>query len=799
MIGITSYGGYVPRLRMDRTTIYQSMGWYIPATVMVAQGERSFCNWDEDSVTMAVAACRDCLSGLDKGAVDGLYLCSTTLPFADRQNAGIVKGALNLADDIVAQDFTSSLKSGTSALATALEVVRAGNQKNIMVAASDHRISKAASFYEMWFGDGAAALQVGDQDVIAEYLGGHSVSVDFVDHYRGTQNRFDYTWEERWVRDMGFSKIIPQAVEGLFAKLGISIDDVDRLIFPCFFKAEHRKIAGKLGAAPDKVADNMHEVCGDCGSAHPFIMFVRALEQAEPGERLLMAGFGQGCDALYFRTTEKIRDLPARVGISGCLDNKKTDPNYMRFLKFRDLIETETGIRAEAPTQTAVSVLWRKRKMLAGLVGGRCTRCGTPQFPRMNICVNPECRAHGAQDDYEFADRPAAVKTFTGDFLAVSMDPPSLYGMIQFEGGGRMLADFTDCELDDVYVGQPVRMSFRIRYTDDERGFSGYFWKAVPQAGEKPAAAAGPEIRLDGRVAIVTGAGGGLGRAYALELARRGAKVLVNDLGGARDGSGDSKAPADEVVEEIEAEGGEAKACYDSVSTPEGGRAIVAKAVDAFGRVDILVNNAGILRDKTLAKMEHQDWKAVLDVHLRGAFHVTQPALQQMREGGWGRIVMTTSAAGLYGNFGQTNYSAAKLGLVGFMNTVKLEGEKYNILCNTVAPIALTRLTEDLLPPDLAEKLKPEFVVPLVVYLCSEQCQETGQVFNAGAGYFNRVSIVASPGLVVGQGETPPSVEDIHREFEAIGDMAGAQEFRDATISLSPMVAAFQPQDDAIR
>ncbi len=208
-------------------------------------------------------------------------------------------------------------------------------------------------------------------------------------------------------------------------------------------------------------------------------------------------------------------------------------------------------------------------------------------------------------------------------------------------------------------------------------------------------------------MAIVTGAGAGLGRLYALELAKRGAKVVVNDLGGARDGSGQgATGPADKVVEEIKALGGEAVASYDSVATPEGGEAIVNKAVEVFGRVDILINNAGILRDKTLAKMEPAEWDAVLSVHLDGAYNVTRPAFLKMRETGYGRIIVTTSAAGLHGNFGQTNYSSAKMALVGMMNTLKLEGEKHNIKVNAIAPIATTRLTDDILPPDLQEKLQ---------------------------------------------------------------------------------------------
>ena len=339
--------------------------------------------------------------------------------------------------------------------------------------------------------------------------------------------------------------------------------------------------------------------------------------------------------------------------------------------------------------------------------------------------------------------------------------------MIQFDDGGRFMADFTDCELAEVWVGQPVRLSFRKRYTDKERGFSGYFWKAVPLPVKRPVEeekAAG--IRFDGRVAVVTGAGAGLGRAYALELAARGAKVVVNDLGGARDGSGAGSAgPADRVVEEIRAAGGEAVANYDSVSSPEGGEALVRQAVEAFGRVDIVINNAGILRDKSLLKMTPEEWEEVLAVHLNGAYDVTRPAFRQMREQRYGRIILTTSAAGLFGNFGQANYSAAKMALLGMMNTLKLEGEKYDIKVNTVAPVAATRLTEDILPPDLFERLKPEFVAPLVLYLSSEQCRETGQVFNAGLGYFNRAAVVTGPGILIGDGRSVPTPEDIEQKL----------------------------------
>jgi 3-hydroxy-3-methylglutaryl CoA synthase/NAD(P)-dependent dehydrogenase (short-subunit alcohol dehydrogenase family)/putative sterol carrier protein len=795
MTGIVSYGGYIPRLRLNRMSIYQAMGWFAPAIVMVAQGERSFCNWDEDPITMAVSAAGDALSGMDKDAVDAVFLCSTTLPFQDRLNAGILKTALNLKDNMTAQDVTSCLRAGTTGLITALSTVGRNDVKQALVVASDKRETKAAYFYEMWFGDGAASLLVGDDDVIAEFKGSYSVSHDFVDHYRGNRNQYDYMWEERWVRDAGYSTIIPEAVSGLFDKLSISMDDVDKLVFPCFFKAEHRKIAAKLGASPDKVVDNMHEECGETGAAHPLVMFVRTLEESSPGDRILLAGFGQGCDALLFEVTEKILDLPKRTGITGSLENKLTTENYMKFLKFRDLIETEMGIRAECPTQTAMTVIWRNRKMLLGMVGGKCKECGTAQYPKSDVCVNPDCRARYSQEDHEFAERPASVKSFTGDLLAVSVDPPAIYGMVQFEGGGRYMADFTDCELSEVRVGQPVKLVFRKRYTDTERGFTGYFWKAIPIAEEISAETEKEAIRFDGKVAVVTGAGAGLGRVYALDLAERGAKVVVNDLGGARDGSGDGSAtPADKVVDEIKAAGGEAVASYDSVATSEGGEAIIKKALDAFGRVDIVINNAGILRDRTLAKMEPAEWSVVRSVHLDGSYNVTRPAFRVMREQGYGRIVMTTSAAGLFGNFGQCNYGAAKMGAVGLMNTLKLEGDKYDIKVNCIAPVAATRLTDDILPPDLKEKLLPEFVAPMVLYLSSDRCDENGMIFNAGMGCFNRAAILTGPGTVIGTGEAAPTPEEIHRHWEEIEDMSGAAEFYNATAALGDMLNAFSPE-----
>ena len=277
-------------------------------------------------------------------------------------------------------------------------------------------------------------------------------------------------------------------------------------------------------------------------------------------------------------------------------------------------------------------------------------------------------------------------------------------------------------------------------------------------------------ITFDGRVAVVTGAGGGLGREYALELGRRGARVVVNDLGGAVDGTGASTAAADVVVDEIRGNGGEAVPNYDSVSTREGGAAIVQCALDTFGTLDIVINNAGILRDHSFANMTFDEVDAVIDVHLRGAFHVSQPAFVVMKEKGYGRFVHTTSASGLFGNFGQANYGAAKAGIMGLSNVLAIEGMKYNVRSNAVAPIARTRMTEDVLGP-FADMVDPKQVMPMVVYLCSEANEYTHEIFTAGGGRYGRIFVGTNRGWFAGQ-RAVPEVEQLAEHIEEVRDIS---------------------------
>ena len=425
------------------------------------------------------------------------------------------------------------------------------------------------------------------------------------------------------------------------------------------------------------------------------------------------------------------------------------------------------------------------------------------------------------QPDFEIEETPSLdqplLYRLSGDVFALHVDQefakmagfekPIMHGLCTYGYSCRSLINsLTPGEPEKVrrlkcrfsrplYPGDPIKI--QIWKTDDNHAV----WKTVNAKTGEDIITNGlfefgvipkKEIRFDGQVAVITGAGGGLGRVYALELAKRGAKVVVNDLGGARDGSGGGSAtPAQKVVEEINAFGGEAVANYDNVATPEGGENIIKTAVDTFGKVDILINNAGILRDKSFVKMTSENWQAVLDVHLNGAYHVSRPAFKIMRENGFGRIVMTTSAAGLYGNFGQTNYSSAKMGLVGLMNTLKLEGKKYDIKVNTVAPIAASRLTEDIMPPELFEKMKPEFVSPLVLLLCSKECQENGNIYNAGMGFFNRVAVVTGPGTTVGDEENPPDIETVADNLDAISSLKNGKVYFELNEQVGDAMNAF--------
>jgi uncharacterized OB-fold protein len=346
--------------------------------------------------------------------------------------------------------------------------------------AADHRQTKPGSAQELQVGDGAAALRLGRQNVIARLLSGHSLARDMVDHYRSANAEFDYNLEERWIRDMGYDIIVPEAVGKALEKAGIHADAIDHFVMPAIQKGVSAREARRSGIRPEAVRDTLADNVGETGTAHAILMLVHALEDAEPGQKIMVVGFGQGADVLIFETTEALKSLAPRSGVAEQIARGIEDENYMRFLSFKGLVDYEWGIRAERDNRTAQSTFFRKRDAITSFMGGRCEKCGTVQFPKTRVCVNPNCQAEETQEDHPFADMAASIKTFTEDNLAFSPNPPLQYGNVGFAEGGNVYMDLTDFEPGSISVGQSVKMAFRIKDFDDKRGFRRYFWKAAP-------------------------------------------------------------------------------------------------------------------------------------------------------------------------------------------------------------------------------------------------------------------------------------------------------------------------------
>lgn len=476
-IGITGFGSYVPRRRLRRELIADAHSWAIPGLKALGKGERSFCSHDEDVITMAVAAGRASIVGRTDVEVDSLTLASTTLPFADRQNATFVGEALGLSEDMHTADFCGSQRSGTSALMQGLQ--RSSGSSSLVIAA-ERRFSKPGSVQELTSGDGAASLLLGSDNILARLLGSHTVSRDLVDHYRSAGSRVDYTLEERWIRDEGYLKVIPDTVERLLAKTGIAATDINHFVLPVVAARTGQAVAKKCGIDVSSVADNLQGKCGDTGSAHALLMLVNTLHCAVAGERILLIGFGQGADAMLFEVTDAIARAGEFRSLQAELDKGSAENSYMRFLSYNGAIDMDWGIRAERDTRTALSAFYRNRQTFTGFIGGKCTVCETVQFPKTGICVNPDCNKPDTQVDEPFRDKIGSIKSFTEDWLGHSVSPPFMYGPVRFEGKASLMMEFADFDSGQLQVGDAVSMAFRIKDQDNARDFQRYFWKAVP-------------------------------------------------------------------------------------------------------------------------------------------------------------------------------------------------------------------------------------------------------------------------------------------------------------------------------
>jgi 3-hydroxy-3-methylglutaryl CoA synthase len=479
MPGLTAYGAYIPRTRLNRQAMVDANAWFDAGLRSLGKGQRSMCHWDEDAITMAVEAAQDCLAGSDRSTVACCYLASTTLPFLDRQNSVVVAEALSLPRQLRSMDIAGSQRAATSALVNLLEGAGDGAGQQLLIA-SEHRRSKAGSRQEMLWGDAAAAVCVGNGELLAEYLGSVSVANDFIDHYRGADAEFDYDWEERWVRDEGYLKDVPATVNALLERLQVGPGQVNHFILPSDQARTPASVARALGIADSAVVDNQIGVCGVAGAAQPLLLLAKVLEQAQAGELILLTGFGQGCDALLFRATGAGIERRPPLGVSGALASGRAEDNYQRFLAFNNLVERELGKRGETDKQTYLSGYNRRKDLLTGFVGGKCRECGAVQIPREKYCVNPSCQALDSQDPYCFANQRGKVKTWTADRLTFDWSPPAYFGMVEFDEGGRLMMDFTEVEAGSIDAGTPVTVHFRIRQIDSLRGFRKYFWKAIP-------------------------------------------------------------------------------------------------------------------------------------------------------------------------------------------------------------------------------------------------------------------------------------------------------------------------------
>lgn len=479
MVGIVAVGAYVPLLRLQRAAMAESTTWFNPGLAAHARGERALTNWDEDTLTMAVEAARDCLWGRDRSAVGKVILASTSLPFADRLNAGVVKEALNLPDALGALDVTGSQRAGTSALLAALE-----SGRPTLCIASERRLAKPASDAEFINGDAAAAFLVGDQAPVAKFLGSHSTTLDFVDHFRPTDRPHDYEWEGRWVRDEGYRKLISPAVSEALRGLDLEATGVDHFIAALPVAGLDTALATDLGIRPEAVCASLRDTLGFAGAAHPLVLLSQVLETAKPGALIVLVAFGQGCDVLVFRVTDATARSEA-LGVAGWLARRRPETNYLKHLAFSGAVSLDGGMRAEIDLRQSPSMLYRERKTILSFVGGRCRETGTVQYPKTAVSVARNARLVNTQDDYPMAELRAEIVSFTADRLAYSPDPPSCYGIVAFEGGGRVMADFSDVDPDALAVGQSMRMMFRIK-RQDGAGFKHYFWKAVPDYRPAP-------------------------------------------------------------------------------------------------------------------------------------------------------------------------------------------------------------------------------------------------------------------------------------------------------------------------
>lgn len=467
MVGITSYGAYIPLYRLSREAIAKAWG------TRALPGEKAICNYDEDTVTMAVAAGIDCLKGIDPKQVDGLFLATTTSPYREKQAATIIASALDLPREARTANFSDSLRGSTIALLAAVDAVKSGSARSILVVASDTRMGAAQGESEQIFGDGAAAVLVGSQNVIAELQGSYSIFNEFFDVWRTTEDLFVRSGEDRFIISEGYTATVQEAVSGLLKKYNLSPKSFAKVAIYAPDMRSQAPVAKTLGFdAKTQVQDTLLTGVGHSGTASVLMMLAGVLESAKAGDKILAASYGDGSDALMFGVTPAIANLAPRRGVKGHLGSKKVVDTYEKYVRWRGLMALEPQRRPRGSTPSLPAIARQKRRIFA-FYGVKCQACGTVQYPPQRVCV--ACGSKDKFDQHGLSDAKGQIVTFTKDNLAASIDPPIPFAAVDFEGGGRFLGEVTDKDAAEIKVGMPVEMSFRkIMYRD---GIHDYFWK----------------------------------------------------------------------------------------------------------------------------------------------------------------------------------------------------------------------------------------------------------------------------------------------------------------------------------
>ena len=465
MPGISAYGAYVPRYRLGAETD----GWD-------SAGQRSVANFDEDSVSMAVAAAIDCLNGREREEIDGLLFATTTPPYAEKQCASIIATALDLRRDIFTADITDVLRAGTTALKSALDSVAAGSAKNVLVVASDNRQGAPKGEAERNSGDGAVAFIISEDAVIAEQAGSYTITENMMDTWRSAGDQFVRSWEDRFAIEEGLERIMGEAVSGFMEKEGVSVKDVAKLALYSPDARRHGQLARHLGFQPEQVQDPLFGRMGNTGAAFPLMLLAGALEDGSPGQLLLTVAYGDGSDVLGFRTTSKIGERGHGLGVSGFLDSGQVLDSYETYAKWRNVWLTDSSSRRPDPQSPSVTALWRESDQNIKFHGGVCNQCGYVQYPPQRVCV--ECQSRDDSTPIRLSDKLGTVFTYSLDYLAGTVDTPLAIVVVDYEPGGRVLCMMTDREVGEVQIGMPVQMSFRkLRVVN---GIHNYYWKAVP-------------------------------------------------------------------------------------------------------------------------------------------------------------------------------------------------------------------------------------------------------------------------------------------------------------------------------